>query len=240
MSEVHYMHMTPDTIRVLKSFAGIQPNIVFMGGNTVRTISESGSILASAKVPDTFPDLRIGIFDLSEFLNALSMLKEPVLNITEGLEYISITGQYQQIKYYLSDPSMLTHPDTPINPASPDASFTITREEHRMIRRASSILSAPDVIIRGQEGSKILKVDVTDSENPSANRYSLSVPPDRCTKAEGSAFDLMIKADNMGKVIEGEYKVSIHSNSYVHFEYMEEDLDIEYWVGLYKDSVFTP
>ena len=97
------MQLSPQTISILKSFSGIQSNILFTGGNTIETLSETKTIMASAKVEETFPDGQIGIFDLPEFLGVLSMFENPSLQFDDGYKYVDISEGSNSVRYYLSD-----------------------------------------------------------------------------------------------------------------------------------------
>ena len=67
------MKLSNETRDVLKNFASINSNIVFNGGNEIKTMSEAKNIMSTATVAETFPDNLLGIYDLNEFLGVMSM-----------------------------------------------------------------------------------------------------------------------------------------------------------------------
>ena len=50
------MKLSNETRDVLKNFASINSNIVFNGGNEIKTMSEAKNIMSTATVAETFPD----------------------------------------------------------------------------------------------------------------------------------------------------------------------------------------
>lgn len=235
------MTLSTDTISILKSFSGIQSNIVFTGGNTISTLAETKTILASAEVSETFPEMMIGVFDLPEFLGVLSMFDEPTLRFDEDGNYVDVTsGGEQSVRYYLSNPSMLTYPQKSIELPSVDMSFVLSKEDLTSIRKASSVLSAPDMVVTGNAGEDEISIAVTDIENPTSNTFNVDVPESKCSKETDASFSLVFKVQNLNKLIGSQsYDVSVSKKKFSHFKSRGSDLDIQYWVALYKESSFS-
>ena len=100
------MKLSNHTTSVLKNFATINQNLVIKEGNTITTMSAMKNIVAKADVEETFPQ-EVAIYDLNEFLAAMSLFTNPVLDFAENhvmiteenntsnslkyLEYLSIT-----------------------------------------------------------------------------------------------------------------------------------------------------
>ena len=75
------MKLSSQTKEILKSYANINQNILIKNGSELKTVSAMKNIVASATVPDTFTQ-DIPIYNLNEFLSAMSLFKEPVLSFT--------------------------------------------------------------------------------------------------------------------------------------------------------------
>ena len=73
------MKLSNDTKDVLKNFSTINQNLLVKSGNTINTMSAMKNIVAKATIPDTFSS-EFAIYDLNEFLSALSLFKSPDLN----------------------------------------------------------------------------------------------------------------------------------------------------------------
>jgi len=237
MQENMIMQLSPQTISILKSFSGIQSNILFTGGNTIETLSETKTIMASAKVEETFPDGQIGIFDLPEFLGVLSMFENPSLQFDDGYKYVDISEGSNSVRYYLSDPSMLTYPKKEITLPSVDMEFNLSKENLASVRKAASVLSAPDMVVAGSPGDNSVDITVTDIENPTSNTFNIDLPDGMVNKDPNSSFSLVFKVSNLNKLIGTEgYKVSVSKQMFSHFQ--SDSGTHQYWVALYKESSF--
>ena len=75
------MKLSSHTTSVLKNFATINQNLVIKEGNTIATMSAMKNIVAKAEVEETFP-MEVAIYDLNEFLGALSLFTSPVCLLT--------------------------------------------------------------------------------------------------------------------------------------------------------------
>ena len=82
------MKLTSNTISILKNFSTINQNLMVKTGNTLSTMSAMKNIVAQAEVTETFPQ-EFAIYDLNEFLSALSLFEEPELNFRD--QYVTIT-----------------------------------------------------------------------------------------------------------------------------------------------------
>ena len=72
------MKLSNHTTSVLKNFATINQNLVIKEGSELLTMSSMKNIVAKATVEENFPK-EIAIYDLNEFLGALSLFSEPIL-----------------------------------------------------------------------------------------------------------------------------------------------------------------
>ena len=99
------MKLNQHTIDTLKNFAGINTNILIKEGDELSTISTMRNIFAKAKVSDSFTN-QFGIYDLNEFLSAVSGFSKPELTLKDKYLTISSEGSRSKVKYYYSDPSV--------------------------------------------------------------------------------------------------------------------------------------
>merc|ERR1712185_283028 len=103
------MKLSNETIGVLKNFGSINQNLVIKEGNTLTTMSAMKNIVAKADVVETFPR-EVAIYDLNEFLSSLSLFAEPVLDFQEQYMTMKDEGSKATLKYWYSDPSVVTSP----------------------------------------------------------------------------------------------------------------------------------
>ena len=97
------MQLSQKTLSLLKNFSGINQSILFKEGNKLRTISVMKNILAEVQVDEEF-ERDFGIYDLNQFLNAMSLYQDPQLDfkndsyvtIREGSPVLSTSSQILQ------------------------------------------------------------------------------------------------------------------------------------------------
>ena len=103
------MELKESTLSVLKNYAAINPNIVVQKGNKIKTMTEARNVLSSATLEEDFPQ-EFGIYDLNEFLGVIGLVGEPRLTFEESYVTITDSSNRSRVKYFFSDPEMLTTP----------------------------------------------------------------------------------------------------------------------------------
>jgi|TARA_R110000796_G_scaffold202150_2_gene318474 hypothetical protein len=223
------MKLSNYTTSVLKNFSTINQNLVIKEGNTITTMSAMKNIVAKAEVEETFPQ-QIAIYDLNEFLGALSLFTSPVLDFSDN--YVMISEENKpttKMKYFYSDPSVVTSPNKMITMPSNEVKFTMSSEDLSRLKRAAGAIGAPDMVLEKDGSSSSLTVK--DKKNDTANNYSLDVD----TTSEGE-FNFYFKVENM-KLLDGNYDVEISAKNISH--YTNKSTDIEYWIALEPESTYT-
>ena len=223
------MKLSSESLAVLKNFASINSNIVFRGGTTIKTMSEAKNILASANVPEEFPT-DVGIYDLNEFLGVVSMFDEPELDFQDS--FVQVREDNRSVKYFFSDPSILTSPTKDIQMPDPEVQFKLGDSELNTIRKASSTLSVSDLVVE-YDGSGDLQATVTDLADSTSNSFSLTLQ--QVSLPEGTPFRFVFSVSNF-KILSGNYRVDVSSKLISHLT--AESSDVEYWIALEKSSTF--
>jgi len=216
------------TFEILKNFSTINSNVLVKPGNKIGTISPSKNLMAEAIVDEDF-DVEFGIWDLSKFLGTISLFQDPEFEFEEKYVLVkSSTGSC--VKYYYSEPSLLTVPQNKI--AMPDSvvSFNLSQSTFNEIQRAGSVLQLPDLAIRSTNGTIV--ATVLDIGEPTSNDYSIVVGVND-TEAE---FDFHFKIENL-KFIPGDYTVNITEK--IVSEFVNTSVDTTYWVALESTSSYT-
>ena len=72
------MKLSSYTTSVLKNFATINQNLLIRKGNELLTMSAMKNVYGRANIEETFPK-EFAIYDLNEFLAALSIFAVPIL-----------------------------------------------------------------------------------------------------------------------------------------------------------------
>lgn len=218
------MKLSKETVNLFKNFAGINSNMLLKSGNEISTISAQKNVMSDTIVSEQFP-IDFGIYDLNEFLGALSLFNDPELEFAE--KFVTIKENGSSIKYFAADASVLTVPSRKITFPEAEIEFTLTSTMLNMIHRTASVLRATDLQIIG-DGSKIV-VAVGDKKNVTGNSYNAHVG------STDKTFQANLKVENL-KMLPGDYIVSISSKKISRFKAPTSEL--VYYVAVEADSTF--
>jgi hypothetical protein len=220
------MELSSQTLQVLSNFASVNSNIVITTGNVLRTVSESKTILARATIDEEFPK-GFGIYELNEFLSALSLVESPRISFGENNMDISDGTGRSSIKYFYSDPSILTTTSNEIVMPEAQVKFKLDRDTMNRIKKAASVLGHTEVSVRNVDG--VIVLTVADNENSTSNAIDIAVDGE----STSDDFKYVFNIANL-KMIEGDYDVSLSSKLISHF--VNTESNVEYWVALQKTS----
>jgi len=216
------MQLSNDTKDVLKNFSTINQNLLVKSGNVINTMSAMKNIVAKATIPDSFAN-EFAIYDLNEFLSAMSLFKSPTLDFGDQSVRLNEEGGGSSLKYFFSDPSVVTTPKTEITMPSVDVEFTFTQDTFSAIQKASAVLGVPDVVLKGTAGGDI-ELTVTDRKNETSNDFSIKVGDN-----SPNDFTYFFKVENL-KLLGGDYKVKVSDKGISHFAHVNKQ--IEYFIAL--------
>jgi len=223
------MKLSDHTVDVLKNFASINQNLIIKEGSTLTTMSAMKNIVAKAEVEESF-DKEVAIYDLNEFLASISLFASPVLEFDEAFVIIKEENNPKNsLKYFYSDPSVVTSPNKTITMPSKEVSFTLKGENLIKLKRAAGVIQAPDLVLEKKNADVFLTVK--DKKNDTANTFSIDVD----TVADGSDFKFFFKVENL-KLMDGDYEVDISSKNISHLA--SSNKDVEYWVALEPESTY--
>ena len=93
------MKLSSETVSVLKNFSTINQNLVIKEGSSISTMSAMKNIVSRAEVSETFPR-QFAIYDLNEFLSALSLFSEPDLDFQDDFVVITENGSSSKTLTY--------------------------------------------------------------------------------------------------------------------------------------------
>ena len=223
------MKLSEHTTSVLKNFASINQNLVIKEGKTISTMSAMKNIVAKAEVDEDFPR-EIAIYDLNEFLAALSLFTNPVLDFSENFVTITEEGKTgNSLKYFYSDPSVVTTPSSEITMPETEVKFSLDSGDLSRVQRAASVIGSPDLVLEKNGTGSYLTVK--DKKNDTANNYSLDVD------AEGNGeYNFFFKVENL-KLLPTNYDVNVSSKNISHFKSQAGNA-VEYWIALEPESSY--
>ena len=220
------MKLSDKTLSVLKNFSTINQSILFKQGNKLRTISVMKNILAEANISEEIPK-DFGIYDLSQFLNGLSLHQNPELDFGNDGHVVIKEGRMRS-KYFFADPQVIiTPPEKAIDLPSEDVSFELRTEQLDKLLKAAAVYQLPDLAVVGGEG--VVKILVRDKKNDTSNDFSIVVGE---TDKE---FSFNFKVENI-KILPGTYDVIVSHKLLSRFS--SKNHDLTYYIALEPDSTF--
>ena len=222
------MELSDNTLQVLKNFSTINQNVMFRQGNVLKTMSEARNVLASATLDAELPQ-DFGIYDLSEFINQLSLVDAPRLKFES--EYVKIgdsTGRVTQ-KHFFASEDTLTTPSKDVNMPDGEVKFTLDEDTLNKIKRAASTLGHNELSITGKNG--VLSLTVVENQNSTSNAFTIDIDGE----FGDVEFTFVLSIANL-KILAGDYDVNISSKLISNFKHKEQS--VQYWIALEKTSTY--
>ena len=220
------MKLSTETISVLKNFSTINANLMVKAGSSLSTMSAMKNIVAKAEVTEEFLS-DFAIYDLNEFLSALSLFGRPDLEFNNDFVIITEEGTSKSLKYWFSDPSVVTTPSKEISMPSTELTFNLSSDTLNEITKAAAVIGVPDMALSGG------KLMVTDKKNSTANAFETSLD----VGDVAAEYKFWFKVENL-KVMPGAYDVEVSSKKISHFT--NTKLGVQYWIALEPESSFKP
>jgi len=219
------MKLSTETISVLKNFSTINANLMVKAGSSLSTMSAMKNIIAKADVAEEFTT-PFAIYDLNEFLSALSLFGKPDLEFDDEFVTITEEGTSKSLKYWFSDPSVVTTPSKEISMPSTELTFNLSSDTLNEITKAAAVIGVPDMALAGG------KLMVTDKKNSTANAYETSLDVGDVS----ADYKFWFKVENL-KLIPGSYDVEVSSKKISHFTHTK--LGVQYWIALEPESSYN-
>ena len=223
------MELNESTLQVLKNFSGINQNLLIKQGNKLKTINESRTVLSSATVLEDFPN-EIGIYDLNEFINVLSLVDTPRLNFSEDFITIGDSTGRSKVKYFYSAEDTLTTPQKDITMPESDVKFVLTNDVLNKLKRAAGALGHEEVSISNK--GKLLSLSVIDTKNTTSNTFSIDIDGEF---DENKKFNFVLNIGNL-KILPGDYDIQISQKLISQFTHKGHN--VQYWIALEKSSIY--
>ena len=220
------MELNEKTLEILRNFATINQNILVKQGKTLRTISEARNVLAKAEIEEEFP-LDFGVYNLNEFIGALSLVDKPNLSFKENYVEIGDSSGRSKIKYFFASQDTLTYSEKDITMPDAEVKFSLDESTIKRLKNAASTLGHKELIITGN--NNLINLSVSDSQNSTANSYTIDVDG----TYESEMFKFILDIENL-KILNGSYDVNISSKLISNL--INKDMNIQYWIALEKTS----
>ena len=224
------MNLSNETVSVLKNFASINQNLVIKSGNNISTMSAMKNIVASAEVKETFPT-EFAIYDLNEFLASVSLFDNPTLDFKD--DFVVMTENGTALKYWYSDPSVVTTVTKEITMPECEISFSLENSLLSNVQKAAAVIGVPDMVLEVMD-SGVALLKVTDKKNATANDYAVKVDVNN-DDGKNLPYKFWFKVENL-KLLPGKYNIEVSSKNISHFK--NTNVGIQYWIALEPESKY--
>jgi hypothetical protein len=238
------MKLSKNTIAYLNNFSQINPNILFRKGRVLSTVNESKSFVAQAELESDI-DTEFGIYNLKQFLSALSIVDDPEIKVSGKTINITSSQGSGKVKYGCADPSILTFPPEE-GIKMPETQIEIQLSADiisQIISAASSIIpkssagNVPAVVrIRNGESSGSVEVAVESADGSSRNSFSVELNEGVKIDSSLKSFVAEFPVESF-KMIRGDYDVAISKAGVTQWSHLTEP--VTYWVATNKTSEFN-
>ena len=216
-------------MEVLRNYATINPNLVFSEGNTLKTISVARNVLSQTTVEESFPQ-SFGIYDLNEFLSVLSLVNKPRLKFETDYVVVGDSTGRSEVKYFYSDPDMLTSPAQDIVMPEAEVKFVIDTDTLSRVRKASAALGHNEMTITPTTGA--VRLTIVDPKDSTSNAFSIDVEGEY---PEDVDFNFVVNVNNI-KVVNEDFTVSVSKK--LISQWKSQQSAIEYFIAFEKSSTY--
>ena len=170
------------------------------------------NILAEVTIDEEVPK-DFGIYDLSQFLNGLSLHQDPELDFANENHVVIKEGRMRS-QYFFADASVIvTPPEKPITLPSEDVNFELSTDQLDKLLKAAAIYQLPDLAVVGANG--VVKIVVRDKKNDTSNDFAITVGE------TDKQFSFNFKVENI-KILPGNYEVVVSSKLLSRFRSKNE------------------
>lgn len=220
------MKISNETLNVLKNFSTINSSLVVKAGSVIRTVSPVKNILAEYTCTETF-EQDFALYDLNEFLGGLILFKDAEF-VFDNSSYLTIKSGRSKVKYFFSDPNLITSPsDKQIPMDGENVEFELGEEVLSSLLKAASVYQLKDLSLVSEDGE--INLVVRNKDNDTSNNFSAKVGE---TDKE---FVFNFKIENI-KIIPDVYKVLVSPQNVSQF--ISSKYNLQYWIALEPDSTF--
>ena len=213
------MKLSNRTVEILKNYSEINMSLYIEPGNKLRTVSPSKTILASTEIEEDFEN-GFGIYDLKEFLGALSLVEEPDFSFNDHSLTMSNTSSSLKYQYAAKD-LIVTPPEKDLPVPDSNVTFTLRREALKKVMNAARTLSLPNIVVKAEDGKILLQA--TDVKNNVGNVYNELVNEDY----DGPASENIFSVDNM-RLMMLNYTVTIGDR---YGAFVSEESRVNYFIA---------
>lgn len=217
------MQLSKRTLDILKNYSNINEGIVIKTGNVISTVSGTKSVLAIAKIDESFEN-QAAFANLNILLSVLDK-SSPEADFTEKSVVIKSKYGKDTIKY--ASPEVIVTPsdqmETKLSKLKAVLKFELNKDQLDNVLSKANIMGLPHIVVLPEDGNVILRA--IDRENSSTNTSDVIVGE----YSEDADFRFFFLRDNF-KMLPDSYEVSVYKENVAKFASKTQDLT--YFVAL--------
>jgi hypothetical protein len=217
-SSSNSVRISKNTLSILKNFSTVNSNLLVRPGNKISTIAPGKNMMAEAIVDETF-ETQFGIWDLNKFLGVVSLFTDPMLTFHE--KYVDIQGADSNVKYFYSEPSLLTVPTKSVKMPETVSVFSVYQDSFTQMLKASSVLQLPQITFISDENG--LSAKLHDEDDETSNNYTVSLGD------SSTEFEVTFDMEHL-RLLPGDYEVTVSQGPVVQFKNLS--IDLTYWIAV--------
>lgn len=222
------MKISTETLNVLKNFSTINSSLVVLAGSLIRTVSPVKNILAEYTCAEVF-EQNFAVYDLNEFLAGLTLFKNAEF-MFDNSSYMTIQDGGSKVKYFFSDPSLITSPSNKQIPMDGEnVEFELREEVLASLLKAANVYQLKDLSLIS-DGTKDINLVVRNKDNDTSNSFFAKVGE---TDKE---FVFNFKIENL-KLMPDVYSVIVSPRNISQF--ISSKYNLQYWIALEPDSTYS-
>lgn len=204
------MRLSLETLELFKIISQVNSYIVLKeNSNFIRVINDQMNFFIEVYTKETFPET--AVFDLNKFLGIISTLGDlDSIDVEFTSKSIELKSGNRNSSLVLIDPKMVQYfqyVDKPMNlPEVYAASFVLTKDVLKELKKASNILSLEFLAIRFKDNQITLSLEdmkKTNYSNPTTDTYTVSLEG-RTMNQEGECF---VNLQNFNSIYLSDYTV---------------------------------
>lgn len=215
------MKISNETQSILKNFSDINKGILITPGNVLRT--RTPAVFAEAVIAEDFP-VEVGIFDLKNFLNVISLFNDPDFEFGEDSLRISEADGRAETRYAYAGAGLVSLPLPKKKKELPAEviEFTLTEDQWTKLQKATSVFQKPEMKIASD--GKVVRIGTANHKHEQGNSFSMVLD----AEPHGTTCNMIFSKEHLN-LLKGSYS-GVVTPTYTMFK-NTSGYELTYYIG---------
>lgn len=217
--------ISKQTMDILKNFSSISNGIAFKEDSPLKAQSPQNDLFAIATVPEKFPTH--SIYEVSKLLAVLGTFKDPTLEY--GDKAVTIKSGNAKLDYHYAFEGLIKYNEKNPKLVDPIHQFKMPAAQLQQTLTIASQLRHNEMQFKTEDGKCLVRaVTVNNKKLDETNAFSMEIGD-----VSGVEFDCSVKIDNVTKLFDGDYNVSIYMvGDKGMIQFAHDAIDLKYFVAI--------